>query len=102
MKCMRGSFELTTHGLGIWLNKGISLTLRHGWQCQVIEKNVRNAQVVPILYSRDCYPPRQVCLYRSRWRLRSHLAARFAIIDEMGFIAGGEQRGAAADMFRRV
>ncbi|HXQ34270.1 MAG TPA: amidohydrolase family protein, partial [Anaerolineales bacterium] len=30
------------------------------------------------------------------------LAARFAIIDEMGFIAGGEQRGAAADMFRRM
>jgi aminocarboxymuconate-semialdehyde decarboxylase len=31
-----------------------------------------------------------------------YLAARFAIIDEMGFIAGGEQRGSAADMFRRV
>ena len=31
-----------------------------------------------------------------------YLAARFAIIDEMGFIAGGEERGAAADMFRRV
>jgi aminocarboxymuconate-semialdehyde decarboxylase len=31
-----------------------------------------------------------------------YLAARFAIIDEMGFIAGGEQRGAAADMFRRI
>jgi predicted TIM-barrel fold metal-dependent hydrolase len=30
------------------------------------------------------------------------LAARFAIIDEMGFIPGGEQRGAAADMFRRI
>ncbi len=30
------------------------------------------------------------------------LAARFAIIDEMGFIAGGEQRGTAADMFRRM
>jgi predicted TIM-barrel fold metal-dependent hydrolase len=29
-----------------------------------------------------------------------YLAARFAIIDEMGFIAG--QRGAAADMFRRI
>src|SRR4029077_7015043 len=27
---------------------------------------------------------------------------RFAIIDEMGFIPGGEQRGTAADMFRRV
>jgi len=26
-----------------------------------------------------------------------YLAARFAIVDEMGFIAGGEQRGAAAD-----
>jgi 6-methylsalicylate decarboxylase len=31
-----------------------------------------------------------------------YLAARFAIIDEMGFIAGVEQRGTAADMFRRV
>src|SRR6185295_4353049 len=27
---------------------------------------------------------------------------RFAIVDEMGFIAGGEQRGAAAEMFRRI
>lgn len=31
-----------------------------------------------------------------------YLAARFEIIDEMGFIAGGEQRGAAAEMFRRI
>jgi aminocarboxymuconate-semialdehyde decarboxylase len=31
-----------------------------------------------------------------------YLAARFAIIDEMGFIADGEQRGSAADMFRRI
>jgi 6-methylsalicylate decarboxylase len=31
-----------------------------------------------------------------------YLAARSAIIDEMGFIAGGEQRCAAADMFRRI
>ena len=31
-----------------------------------------------------------------------YLAARFAIIDEMAFIAGGEQRGTAADMFRRM
>ena len=31
-----------------------------------------------------------------------YLAARFAIIDEMGFIAGGEQRGTAAEMFRRM
>src|SRR5258706_622147 len=31
-----------------------------------------------------------------------YLAARFAIIDEMGFIPGGEQRGTSADMFRRV
>jgi len=31
-----------------------------------------------------------------------YLAARFAVIDEMGFIAGGEQRGLAADMFRRM
>lgn len=58
MNCVRGSFELQTDGLGIWLNKGISLTLRHGWQYQVIEKHVRNAQVVPILYSSvTCEPP---------------------------------------------
>jgi aminocarboxymuconate-semialdehyde decarboxylase len=31
-----------------------------------------------------------------------YLAARFAIIDEMGFVAGREQRGTAADMFRRI
>lgn len=31
-----------------------------------------------------------------------YLAARFDIIDEMGFIPGGEQRGSAADMFRRI
>lgn len=31
-----------------------------------------------------------------------YLAARFAIVDEMGFIAGSEQRGTAADMFRRI
>lgn len=30
-----------------------------------------------------------------------YLAARFAIIDEMGFIKGGAERGTAADMFRR-
>ena len=30
------------------------------------------------------------------------LAARFAIIDEMDFIPGGEQRGTAADMFHRM
>jgi 6-methylsalicylate decarboxylase len=31
-----------------------------------------------------------------------YLAARLAIIDEIGFIAGGEQRGSAADMLRRM
>src|SRR3989442_4389406 len=31
-----------------------------------------------------------------------YLAARLAIIDEMGFIAGAEQRGTAADIFRRI
>lgn len=31
-----------------------------------------------------------------------YLAARFAIIDEMRFIPGGEERGTAADMFRRI
>lgn len=31
-----------------------------------------------------------------------YLAARFAIIDEIGFVRGAEQRGSAADMFRRI
>jgi predicted TIM-barrel fold metal-dependent hydrolase len=31
-----------------------------------------------------------------------YLAARFEIVDKMGFIPGGEQRGTAADMFRRM
>src|ERR1700745_1776644 len=31
-----------------------------------------------------------------------YLAARFAIIDEMGFSGGAEERGTAADMFRRM
>jgi aminocarboxymuconate-semialdehyde decarboxylase len=31
-----------------------------------------------------------------------YLAARFEIVDKMGFIPGGEQRGTAADMFRRI
>ena len=31
-----------------------------------------------------------------------YLAARFAIVDEMDFIAGAEQRGTAADMIRRM
>jgi aminocarboxymuconate-semialdehyde decarboxylase len=31
-----------------------------------------------------------------------YLAALSAIIDEMGFIAGAEERGTAADMFRRM
>lgn len=31
-----------------------------------------------------------------------YLAARFAIIDEMGFIPRGDERGTAADMFRRI
>ena len=31
-----------------------------------------------------------------------YLAARFDIIDKMGFIPGGEHRGTAADMFRRI
>jgi len=31
-----------------------------------------------------------------------YLAARFAIIDEMAFISGGDQRGTASDMFKRI
>jgi len=36
------------------MSKSISLILRHGWQPQVTEKQFRNAQVVPVLYSRNC------------------------------------------------
>jgi 6-methylsalicylate decarboxylase len=35
-------------------------------------------------------------------RLDSYPAARFAIIDEVGFIPGGDRRGATADVFRRI
>jgi predicted TIM-barrel fold metal-dependent hydrolase len=31
-----------------------------------------------------------------------YMAARFAIIDEMKFVPGGDERGTAADMFRRM
>jgi 6-methylsalicylate decarboxylase len=31
-----------------------------------------------------------------------YMAARFAIIDEMAFVPGGDERGTAADMFRRM
>ncbi len=31
-----------------------------------------------------------------------YLATRFAIIDEIGFVAGSEQRGTTAEMFRRI
>jgi aminocarboxymuconate-semialdehyde decarboxylase len=31
-----------------------------------------------------------------------YMAARFAIIDEMGFVPGGDERGTAADMLRRM
>jgi aminocarboxymuconate-semialdehyde decarboxylase len=31
-----------------------------------------------------------------------YLAARFAVIDDMGFVPGGERRGTAAEMFRRM
>jgi 6-methylsalicylate decarboxylase len=31
-----------------------------------------------------------------------YLAARFAIVDEMGFVPGGDMRGTAADMFRHI
>ena len=31
-----------------------------------------------------------------------YMAARFAMIDEMGFVPGGDERGTAADMFRRM
>jgi len=31
-----------------------------------------------------------------------YMAARFAIIDEMGFVPGGAERGTAADMFGRM
>jgi predicted TIM-barrel fold metal-dependent hydrolase len=31
-----------------------------------------------------------------------YMAARFAIIDEMGYVRGGDERGTAAEMFRRM
>jgi 6-methylsalicylate decarboxylase len=31
-----------------------------------------------------------------------YMSARFAVIDEMGFVKGGDERGTAADMFRRM
>jgi 6-methylsalicylate decarboxylase len=31
-----------------------------------------------------------------------YMSARFAIIDEMGFVQGGDERGTAADMIRRM
>jgi predicted TIM-barrel fold metal-dependent hydrolase len=31
-----------------------------------------------------------------------YLAARFAVVDDMGLIPGGDMRGTAADMFRRI
>jgi len=45
--------------------------------------------------------PRAAKQRRSRGSI-PYLAVRFAISDEMGFIEGGEQRGAAADMFTKV
>ncbi len=33
------------------LGKGISLILRHGWRPKSMQNHVRNAEVVPILYS---------------------------------------------------
>src|SRR5690349_13259212 len=36
------------------MSKSISLILRHGWRPKSTQKHTRNAQVVPILYSRSC------------------------------------------------
>ena len=44
--------EPLTSWLRNLFGKAISLILRHGWQRRVTEKHVRNAQVVPIMYSR--------------------------------------------------
>ena len=33
------------------LSKGISLILRHGWRPESTQNHVRNAEIVPILYS---------------------------------------------------
>jgi hypothetical protein len=46
-------FELPTQWLRNTFGKAISSILLHGWQRYVTEKHVRNAQVVPILYSRN-------------------------------------------------
>src|ERR1019366_4525016 len=45
--------ELATLGLRIWQHSGNSLILRHGWRPKSTQNHVRNAQVVPILYSFD-------------------------------------------------
>jgi hypothetical protein len=47
-------FELVTLGLRIWQHSGNSLILRHGWRPKSRQNHVRNAQVVPILYSWLC------------------------------------------------
>ena len=45
------------------------MTLRQGWQCQVTEKHVRNADLVSLLYSSECntrtphYAPRLDLVY---------------------------------------
>ena len=42
------------------------------------------------------------CIFSHAGGSIPNLAARFAIIDEVGSSPGGQQRGAAADMFRRM
>jgi hypothetical protein len=46
-----GRFELPTPWLQNMFGKAISLILRHGWQPKSTQKHIRNAEVVPILYS---------------------------------------------------
>jgi hypothetical protein len=51
-----GRIELPTSWLQNMFGKAISLILRHGWQPKSMQKHVRNAQVVPVLYSFERLP----------------------------------------------
>jgi hypothetical protein len=62
-----------------------------------------NRAVAQIHYTnRFARTPNVRYIFSHAGRSIPYLAARFAIVNEMGFIAGGEQRGTAADMFRRI
>ncbi len=51
-----GRFELLSPWLQNLFGKAISSILRHGGQPKSMQKHVRNAQVVPVLYSFERLP----------------------------------------------